>query len=215
MRHVPAPHAPAPHEQAARDLDLAVALVVDAPPAAASLARLVAEPADEGGGDPHGALVFGALLHLTRAEEAAGWWWRHAAEGGNRTAAFLLYLLHSARGEFRDAERWRARGRRTPKPRTGEGPEGGPPPLSADVRHRLLAQCHARRTPSLPAALESLVNRLPQVPAVDPEYGVPAGVPHPDASLRRLLEPNSGGAKSGRGRHEAGGRDRRTTEGTA
>ncbi|MEU6439327.1 hypothetical protein [Streptomyces sp. NPDC047046] len=202
MRPVAAPLAPAPHEQAARDLDLAVALVVDAPPAAASLARLVAEPVDEGGGDPHGALVFGALLHLTRAEEAAGWWWRHAAEGGNRTAAFLLYLLHSARGEFRDAERWRARGRRTPKPPTGVGPEGGPPaggepgggppPLSAAVRHRLLAQCHARRTPSLPAALESLVNRLPQVPAVDPEYGTPAGVPHPDASLRRLLEVNSG-----------------------
>ncbi|MGX9922584.1 hypothetical protein ACWIG4_22320 [Streptomyces sp. NPDC002248] len=192
MRHVPAAHAPAPHEQAARDLDLAVALVVDAPPAAASLARLVAEPVDEGGGDPHGALVFGALLHLTRAEEAAGWWWRHAAEGGNRTAAFLLYLLHSARGEFRDAERWRARGRRTPKPGAGGGPGAGPPSLSAAVRHRLLAQCHARRTPSLPAALESLVNRLPQVPAVDPEYGAPAGVPHPDASLRCLLEVNSG-----------------------
>jgi hypothetical protein len=59
------------------------------------------------------------------------------------------------------------------------------------VRHRLLAQCHARRTPSLPAALESLVNRLPQVPTVDPEYGEPAGVPHPDASLRHLIDTNS------------------------
>ncbi|WP_431033708.1 hypothetical protein ACQYWQ_09380 [Streptomyces sp. P6-2-1] len=187
---------PPPHEQAARDLDLAVALVVDAPPAAASLARLVAEPVDEGGGDPHGALVFGALLHLTRAEEAARWWWRRAAEGGNRTAAFLLFLLHSARGEFRDAERWRARGRRTPKPGTAGGRAGGaPPPLSAAVRHRLLAQCHARRTPSLPAALESLVNRLPQVPAVDPEYGDPSDVPHPDASLRHLLDNNSGHAE--------------------
>ncbi|NEA39923.1 hypothetical protein G3I42_11675, partial [Streptomyces sp. SID11385] len=78
------------------------------------------------------------------------------------------------------------------KPATGSGPGGGPPPLSAAVRHRLLAQCHARRTPSLPAALESLVNRLPQVPAVDPEYGAPADVPQPDASLRRLLDTNSG-----------------------
>ncbi|WP_234010601.1 hypothetical protein [Streptomyces sp. SPB074] len=174
---------------------------MDAPPAAASLARLVAGPVAEGEGDPHGALVFGALLHLTRAEDAAGWWWRRAADGGSRTAAFLLFLLHSARGEFRDAERWRARGRHTPKPHPAEDrdtaepflPGNGdtPPPLSPTLRHRLLAQCHARRTPSLPAALESLMNRLPQVPAVDPEYGTPAGVPLPDASLRRLLDTNS------------------------
>lgn len=175
---------PSAHEQAAHDLDLAVALVVDAPGAAPSLARLL----DAEGGDPHGALVFGALLHLTRAADAAAYWWRFAAEGGSRTAAFCLALLHRSRAEFRDAERWRERCRRTapPSPGARRPPATGrctPPVLSEEVRNRLLAQCRERRHPTLPAALESVVNRLPTAPA-DEEYGV---VPHPDASLRRLL----------------------------
>ncbi|MEV0845659.1 hypothetical protein AB0J21_07190 [Streptomyces sp. NPDC049954] len=175
---------PSAHEQAAHDLDLAVALVVDAPAAAPSLGRLL----DTEGGDPHGALVFGALLHLTRAGDAAAYWWRFAAEGGSRTAAFCLALLHRSRAEFRDAEQWRERSRRTAPPAPGSrrpavAGRGAPPGLSEEVRNRLLAQCRERRHPSLPAALESVVNRLPTAPA-DEEYGV---VPRPDASLNRLL----------------------------
>ncbi|MFE9250080.1 hypothetical protein [Streptomyces sp. NPDC007088] len=184
----PAPDVfPSAHEQAAHDLDLAVALVVDAPGAAPSLRRLLDE-----GGDPHGALVFGALLHLTRAGDAAAYWWRQAAEGGSRTAAFCLALLHRSRAEFRDAERWRERSRRIAPPaapgprRTPATGRGTPPGLSEEVRNRLLAQCRERRHPSLPAALESVVNRLPTAPAEEED----GPVPHPDASLHRLLSPS-------------------------
>ncbi|MYS43802.1 glycoprotein, partial [Streptomyces sp. SID5998] len=55
------------HEQAAHDLDLAVTLVVDAPQAHLSLARLV----DHDHIEPEGALVFAALLHLAGYRDQA------------------------------------------------------------------------------------------------------------------------------------------------
>ncbi|QIQ06289.1 glycoprotein [Streptomyces liangshanensis] len=180
-----APPAPgnraAAHEQAARDLDLAVALVLNAPEAAGCLAQLV----DHDRIDPQGAVVFAALLHLTGHRDAAQFWWQFAAGGGNRTAAFCLFLVHQRRAEFRDAAHWRAESRRLAAP--GRTPADGASPSAAAlssllpeaVLHDLIGQCHRGRHPTLPAALESVVNRL-RVDSADEDYGE---VPQPDATL--------------------------------
>ncbi|RAJ59943.1 hypothetical protein K378_04640 [Streptomyces sp. Amel2xB2] len=156
-------------EQAAHDLDLAVSLVINAPEAAASLARLVD---DQEAIAPEGALVFGCLLHLARYREAAQFWWQFAAGGGSRTAAFCLCLHHRRHGEFRDADYWRAQSSRlTQRGRTataaGSGAQGrgqcsaARPLLPEGVRHGLLSDCHTGGAPRLPHALEAVIHRLP------------------------------------------------------
>jgi hypothetical protein len=173
---------PSAHEQAAHDLDLAVALIVDAPEAAAGLARLV----DQDRIDPEGAVVFAALLHLTGHREAAQFWWQFAAGGGNRTAAFCLFLAHQQRAEFQDADYWRGQSRRlpgprpargTPKTQTAQAPSY--PLLPEAVRDELISQCRSGRHPSLPASLEAVINRL-RVDSADEDFGE---VPQPDAAL--------------------------------
>ncbi|MGH3312801.1 MAG: hypothetical protein ACRDP3_19840, partial [Streptomyces sp.] len=114
---------PTDGEQAAHDLDLAVALVVNAPEAAVSLSRLVD---DQEHIAPEGALVFGCLLHLVGYREAAQFWWQFAAGGGSRTAAFCLCLHHRRHGEFRDAGYWRAQSERLAQHRPPS--DGGPRP---------------------------------------------------------------------------------------
>ncbi|MGW2262701.1 hypothetical protein ACWCXE_33670 [Streptomyces sp. NPDC001780] len=166
------------HEQAAHDLDLAVALVLNTPEAATGLARLV----DQDRIDPEGAVVFAALLHLTGHQDAAQFWWQFAAGGGNRTAAFCLFLAHQQRAEFKDAAYWRAQSRElSGPPRTA-----APSALSSlrsllpeSVRHDLLSQCRDGNHPTLPAALESVINRL-RVDSDDEDFGE---VPQPDAGL--------------------------------
>ncbi|MFF0451451.1 glycoprotein [Streptomyces sp. NPDC004609] len=109
--------APFGSEQAAHDLNLAATLIVDAPQAAAGLARLL----DQDRIEPAGALVFAALLHLAGYREASQFWWQFAAGGGDATAAFCLFLVHQARAEFRDAKYWRAQSRKLAR----SGPGGG------------------------------------------------------------------------------------------
>nr|WSZ94482.1 hypothetical protein OH820_01425 [Streptomyces sp. NBC_00857] len=169
---------PSAHEQAAHDLNLAVALVINAPEAAASLARLV----DHDRIDPEGAVVFAALLHLIGHKDAAQFWWQFAAGGGNRTAAFCLFLAHQQRAEFKDAAYWRTQSRHLSRP----GRTQVPPTLSAlssllpeSVRHELLSQCRQGRRPTLPAPLEAVINRL-RVDSADEDFGE---VPQPDVSL--------------------------------
>ncbi|MCX4690639.1 hypothetical protein OG401_41205 [Kitasatospora purpeofusca] len=58
------------------------------------------------GGDPKGALVFAALLHLSGHPGNAQFWFQFAAGGGESNAAYALYLHHAALGELRDAEHW-------------------------------------------------------------------------------------------------------------
>ncbi|WP_405792353.1 hypothetical protein [Streptomyces sp. NBC_01506] len=171
---------PAAHEQAARDLDLAVALIVDTPQAATALAQL----ADDDRPDPEGAVVFGALLHLARAHDAAQFWWQFAAGGGNRTAAFCLYLAHGRRAEFSDARYWRAEARRLSAPdSTSPAPAARPRPLLPEtIRHQLLTQCHSGSRPTLPARLEAVINRLPVDP--DNDFGT---IPRPVPTLTRDL----------------------------
>ncbi|MFD7091502.1 hypothetical protein ACFV94_27410 [Streptomyces sp. NPDC059896] len=180
---------PSAHEQAAHDLSLAVALVLNAPEAAASLARLV----DHDRIDPEGAVVFAALLHLTGHRDAAQFWWQFAAGGGNRTAAFCLFLAHQQRAEFKDAAYWRRQSRRLP----GSGRPVTPPALSSllpeTVRHDLLSQCHHGRHPTLPAALEAVINRL-RVDSADEDFGE---VPQPGPSLTDDLTRSTGGRPAG------------------
>jgi hypothetical protein len=166
---------PSAHEQAAHDLNLAVALILNAPEAAAALGRLV----DHDHIDPEGAVVFAALLHLTGHQDAAQFWWQFAAGGGNRTAAFCLFLAHRRRAEFKDATYWRSQSRRL----AGPGRPVSPPKLSSllpeTVGHDLLSQCRHGRHPTLPARLEAVINRL-RVDSADEDFGE---VPQPDASL--------------------------------
>lgn len=161
-------HYPTEGEQAAHDLDLAVSLVINAPEAAASLARLVD---DQEAIAPEGALVFGCLLHLARYREAAQFWWQFAAGGGSRTAAFCLCLHHRRHGEFRDADYWRAQSARLTQRARTPGAAGGTsarqqrscarPLLPEGVRHGLLSDCHGGGAPRLPHALEAVIHRLP------------------------------------------------------
>ncbi|MFH8345252.1 hypothetical protein [Streptomyces sp. NPDC018045] len=178
----PRPDAPAPtvypsaHDEATHELDLACALVVNAAAAADSLARLV----DDHRLDPEGALVFGCLLHITGRAEAADFWWRFGAGGGSRTAAYCLYLSHRRHGEFRDAAHWRTQAAHDPD-------EEPPAPVAFDAgrllpdaaRHALLVQWHSGLAPTLPAALENVINRLTVV-GDDEDFGE---IPRPSPTL--------------------------------
>ncbi|MET9555662.1 hypothetical protein [Streptomyces sp. NPDC006645] len=172
------PRPPAAHEQAARDLDLAVALIVDTPQAATALARL----ADDDRPDPEGAVVFGALLHLTRDYDGAQFWWQFAAGGGNRTAAFCLSLAHGRRAEFSDARHWRAQARRLTGPDSDAPAVPARPLLPECIRHQLLTQCRSGSRPTLPARLEAVINRLP----VDPDHDF-GTIPRPVPTLTHDL----------------------------
>ncbi|MFJ4923395.1 hypothetical protein [Streptomyces sp. NPDC088725] len=175
------PRYPSAHEQAAHDLNLAVALIVNAPQAAVSLSRL----ADQDRMDPEGAVVFGALLHLAGHRDAAQFWWQFAAGGGNRTAACCLFLAHRRRAEFRDAAYWHGQcrgpaGQGQPPPATpAPAPVTSFPLLPETVRHDLISQCRRGRNPSLPASLEAVINRL-RVDSADEDFGE---VPQPDVAL--------------------------------
>ncbi|WP_327295131.1 MULTISPECIES: hypothetical protein [unclassified Streptomyces] len=167
--HTPArPGAPAPapyptaYEQAAHELGLACALVLNAPQAAAGLLRLI----DEQRPDPEGALVLAALLHITGRHDAARSWWHFAAGAGSRTAAYALFLDHRRRGEYRDAKYWRAQSAKLATARPGPRPEppgpAAPSPdlLPEEARHSLLAQLHHGLPPHLPRALAEVVDRV-------------------------------------------------------
>ncbi|MFD5030783.1 hypothetical protein ACFWM0_10230 [Streptomyces sp. NPDC058405] len=176
-------HHPSAHEQAAHDLNLAVALILNAPEAAAGLTRLV----DHDRIDPEGAVVFAALLHLTGHQDAAQFWWQFAAGGGNRTAAFCLFLAHQRRAEFQDAAHWRAQSRRLPRSGRPRTPATLSSLLPETVRHDLLSQCRHGRHPTLPAPLEAVINRL-RIDSADEDFGE---VPQPAVTLPDDLTPDS------------------------
>ncbi|MFD0381859.1 hypothetical protein ACFQ2B_03925 [Streptomyces stramineus] len=155
-------------------------LVISAAEAAASLDRFVDDP----GIEPEGALVFACLLHVTGHTGAADFWWQFAAGGGSRTAAYCLCLSHRRKGRFHDAAFWRAQ--------AAHAPEEPPPAsrvdsrrrlLSETARHELLLQWHRGLTPHLPAALESVINRL-TVDSDDADFGE---IPQPAPGLVERL----------------------------
>jgi hypothetical protein len=170
------------HEQAAHDLDLAATLIVDAPQAHVSLARLV----DHDRIEPDGALVFAALLHLATYRDQAQFWFEFAAGAGNRTAAFCLYLLHQQRAEHRTAAYWRAQAHTSTRPSHPSRPpvsrRGRRHLLSETVRRDLISRCWQGRRPTLPPKLEAVIHSLP-VDRTDTDFG---DIPRPDRTLTEL-----------------------------
>ncbi|MFB7664873.1 hypothetical protein ACFC1R_13120 [Kitasatospora sp. NPDC056138] len=171
---------PSAHEQAAHELALATALVLNAPQASHALGLLV----NSNRIHPEGAVVFAGLLFLTGREEAAQFWWQFAAGSGNNTAAYCLHLYHLQLGETRDAAYWRGQAEqlavRDPAARR-RSVRSPVPLLPDDVRLDILARCHQGLCPRLPVALESVINRL-VVDSDDDDFGE---IPQP---CRRLID---------------------------
>ncbi|MFI9048721.1 hypothetical protein [Streptomyces sp. NPDC053427] len=171
---------PSARDEATHELELACALVVNAAAAAASLERLV----DDHRIDPEGALVFACLLHITGRFDAAHFWWHFGAGAGSRTAAYCLYLSHRRNGEYRDADYWRGQAAHAPdeeRPAVAAFDERQLLPDAA--RHNLLVQWHSGLAPTLPTALENVINRL-VVEADDEDFGE---IPRPSRTLVRDL----------------------------
>ncbi|WP_243877914.1 hypothetical protein [Streptomyces sp. SUK 48] len=174
---------PSDQEQAAHELDLAAALVLAMPTAAASLALLTNSQSVH----PEGALVLGALLYVSGHRDGSQFWLQFAAGGGNHTAASLLSLLHRSLGEVLDAETWRrqadtladAREQRTVQEVLDPSDELLPRAVRADI----IARCHEGLDVRLPPRVAAVLHQLP-IDSDDPEYGE---VPQVSASLVRAL----------------------------
>ncbi|MER0478452.1 hypothetical protein ABR737_08890 [Streptomyces sp. Edi2] len=171
-------------DEATHELQLACALVVNAAAAAASLERLV----NDHHIDPEGALVFACLLHITGRQDAAHFWWHFGAGAGSRTAAYCLYLSHRRNGEYRDAAYWREQAAHAPDEERRSAAAFDEKQLLPDAaRHNLLVQWHSGLAPTLPSALENVINRL-VVDSDDEDFGE---IPRPSPTLVRDL----GGAR--------------------
>ncbi|MEU9499394.1 hypothetical protein [Streptomyces sp. NPDC048196] len=171
---------PSTRDEATHELQLACALVVNAAAAAASLERLV----DDHHIDPEGALVFACLLHITGRTDAAHFWWHFGAGAGSRTAAYCLYLSHRRNGEYRDAAYWREQAAHGPDEERPSAAAFDEKQLLPDAaRHNLLVQWHSGLAPTLPAALEHVINQL-VVDSDDEDFGE---IPRPSPTLVRDL----------------------------
>lgn len=167
-------------DEATHELQLACALVVNAAAAAASLERLV----NDHHIDPEGALVFACLLHITGRQDAAHFWWHFGAGAGSRTAAYCLYLSHRRNGEYRDAAYWREQAAHAPDEERRSAAAFDEKQLLPDAaRHNLLVQWHSGLAPTLPSALENVINRL-VVDSDDEDFGE---IPRPSPTLVRDL----------------------------
>ncbi|MEW9520326.1 hypothetical protein [Streptomyces tubercidicus] len=167
---------PSARDEATHELQLACALVVNAAAAAASLERLV----NDHHIDPEGALVFACLLHITGRTDAAHFWWHFGAGAGSRTAAYCLYLSHRRNGEYRDAAYWREQAAHAPDEERRSVAAFDEKQLLPDAaRHNLLIQWHSGLAPTLPTALESVINRL-VVDGDDEDFGE---IPRPSPTL--------------------------------
>ncbi|REK87788.1 hypothetical protein DY245_24475 [Streptomyces inhibens] len=167
---------PSARDEATHELQLACALVVNAAAAAASLERLV----NDHHIDPEGALVFACLLHITGRCDAAHFWWHFGAGAGSRTAAYCLYLSHRRNGEYRDAAYWREQAAHAPDEERRSVAAFDEKQLLPDAaRHNLLVQWHSGLAPTLPTALENVINRL-VVDGDDEDFGE---IPRPSPTL--------------------------------
>jgi hypothetical protein len=98
----PAAGPPPRREKAAHDLRTLSAWAVRTPRAAHHLAGLASTHQME----PDGALVFGCLLHLADRDDQAEFLWQFAAGAGKAASAECLHLLHTTRGDLRQARHW-------------------------------------------------------------------------------------------------------------
>ncbi|MFF4604742.1 hypothetical protein ACFY12_18675 [Streptomyces sp. NPDC001339] len=167
---------PSARDEATHELQLACALVVNAAAAASSLERLV----NDHHIDPEGALVFACLLHIAGRGDAAQFWWHFGAGAGSRTAAYCLYLSHRRDGEYRDAAYWRRQAAHAPDEERPAAAAFDDKHLLPDAaRHNLLVQWHSGLAPTLPTALEKVINQL-VVDGDDEDFGE---IPHPSPTL--------------------------------
>ncbi|MEU6403431.1 hypothetical protein [Streptomyces sp. NPDC046985] len=170
---------PSDQEQAAHELDLAAALVLAMPTAAASLALLANSRCIH----PEGALVLGALLYVSGHRDGSQFWLQFAAGGGNHTSASLLSLLHRSLGEVLDAETWRRQADTLANAREQVVAQKVLDPsrelLPRAVRADIIARCHEGLDVRLPPRIAAVLHRLP-VDSDDTEYGE---VPQVSATL--------------------------------
>jgi hypothetical protein len=89
-------------EQAARELRTLSSWAIRSPGAVG----LIAELATTHQIDPDSALVFACLLHLADRDDQAEVLWQFSAGAGKPASAECLYLLHTTRGELRQARHW-------------------------------------------------------------------------------------------------------------
>jgi hypothetical protein len=152
-------HSSCEPEQARRELDLTVALLLDSPRASARLSALL----DARHFEPEGASILACLLYLAARDGAAQCWWQLAAEAGNRNSAYCLYMHHRRYGEYRDALHWRreaARLRATAPPHRTPEVTVTRPLLPDNLGEVLIAQCHRGQRPILPRCVEAVVRRF-------------------------------------------------------
>lgn len=119
--------------------------------------------------DQRGALVFACLLHLAGDQTGARFWWQFAFGGEDGDAAYLLFLDHTHRGEYRDARQWADQVQRgfTPAGRWGD-------------------RSTAPSVVPLPATLTLHIGTHLNI-LEDPDLG-PFPVPQPDADLSHELD---------------------------
>ncbi|MDF4254604.1 hypothetical protein [Streptomyces sp. WMMB303] len=91
-------------EEAARELRALSSLTVRAPQAA----ERIADMATSHQIDPDSAFTFACLLHLADRDEQAEFLWQFSAGAGKPASAECLHLLHTIRGELREARHWAA-----------------------------------------------------------------------------------------------------------
>jgi hypothetical protein len=89
-------------ERAARELRALSAWAVRTPHAADHISDLATDHQIA----PDNALVFACLLHLADCDDQAETLWQFSAGAGKALAAECLHLLHTSRGELRQARHW-------------------------------------------------------------------------------------------------------------
>ncbi|MGH3309828.1 MAG: hypothetical protein ACRDP3_04480 [Streptomyces sp.] len=89
-------------EQAARELRALSSWAIRGPRAVEHIADLATTHQI----DPDNALTFACLLHLADRDDQAEVLWQFSAGAGKPASAECLYLLHTTRGELRQARHW-------------------------------------------------------------------------------------------------------------
>lgn len=89
-------------EQAARDLRTISSWAIRGPRAAEHISGLATSHEI----DADNSFVFACLLHLAERDDQAELLWQFSAGAGKPASAELLYLLHTTRGELRQARHW-------------------------------------------------------------------------------------------------------------
>ncbi len=127
-----APGRPAPVsrvEQAARELRALSAWAVRSPRAADHISDLATQHQIA----PDNALIFACLLHLADCDDQAEALWQFSAGAGKALSAECLHLLHTSRGELRQARHWAQQAAALDSPEEAHPPQRPRPDGSRDA----------------------------------------------------------------------------------